>query len=621
MRAGFSIYMMPVLKKSLLLLFAVAVVFTATILPFFPANDFGLINLDDYWYVATHDPIIKGMNFEGIKFAFTDLGESIWMPLTWLSYMFDHSLFGFGNWGAFHLHSIILHSINACLVFLLLLKISGKISDERILKRVIVCVIGTLIWSVHPLRCESAVFIASRKDVLSFLFEIIALLCWFSRCGAGLKRGIGFYCASIVFFILGAMAKPSVMTFPLLCLLIDIFILRKVRVVDYIIPFCIAAVLGWFAGIAQAAGGATENIFGTPFWWKIVNAATSTGLYILNTVFPAELAPQCVIKWPDWPRCFILGIAICAVFSGWLAWRGMRYWNGREDFTTVKWRGYDVEWSFGFRQDPVFAGLAWFALAVAPMLGIAGFGYHSMADRFTYIPAVGLSLAAVAILLKFFRRVPKAVTVLSVFPILVLCAMTWRQTGYWKDDLTLFSRTLQIDGDGNAPAHGILANWHFEFSHDLDKCVYHFEKAIESQPRFIEACFQVYVFALCELGREKEVPSVLKMFDGWIYNDIEQNPRWGKDSYRAKFIRNIYQCSRIAYLITQPDLRAVAEDEIKNASCPKDDPTYLYLKWRLASAKGDKEEAAAAKNALILKNNRKGYTQFRYLNGGKDWER
>jgi hypothetical protein len=127
------------------------------------------------------------------------------------------------------------------------------------------------------------------------------------------------------------------------------------------------------------------------------------------------------------------------------------------------------------------------------------------------------------------------------------------------------------------------------------------------------------VFALCELGREKEIPALLKKFDGWVFNDIEQNPRWGRDSFRAKFMRNVYNFSRIAYLITQPDLRSVAEEEIRKATCPKDDPTYLYLKWKLALAKGDGKGAKEVVREIIHKANRKGYTQFRYLNGGKDW--
>ena len=558
MRAGFSMHAMSMFKKKLSFLICIAVVFAATVVPFLRAWDYGIVNLDDYWYVATHDPILNGLTMEGFKFAFTDLGESIWMPLTWVSYMLDHAFFGTGNWGAFHLHSIVLHGINAVLVFTLLSAITGRMEEGRRGFRMAVCTVGALVWAVHPLRCESTVFIASRKDVLSFLFELLALLCWFSRNGKAKRSRVVLYVASVLFFILGAMAKPSVMTFPILCLTVEIFILRKTRLFDYAIPFCIAAVLGWFAGFAQAAGGATENIFGTPFWWKLVNAATSTGLYLWNTVFPVELAPQCVIRWPDWPRFFLPGVAICIVFGGWIAWKGKRYWDGRYSFLKVQWRGYAVDWSFDFDKAPVFAGCLWFALALAPMLGIAGFGYHSMADRFTYIPAVGLSLVFVSLLLKLKGKVAAFGVAAALSATAVFGCLAWRQTGFWKDDRTLFGRTLEVDGDVNAPVHGILANWHFEFPHDLEKCAYHFEKAIERQPRFIEACFQIYVFALCELGREKEIPGILKMFDGWVYNGIEQNPKWGKDSFRAKFMRNIYQFSRIAYLITQPDLRSVA---------------------------------------------------------------
>ena len=594
-------------------------IFIVAVLPFLRSWDFGIVNLDDYWYVATHDEIIGGLSVKGLKFAFTDLGESIWMPLTWISYMFDHTIFGMGNWGAFHLHSIVLHGINAVLVFALLMTITHGLSQKDTL-RVTACAVSALIWAVHPLRCESAVFIASRKDVLSFLFELLALICWFKKGYRIDRRFVLLYAASLMFFIFGAMAKPSVMTFPALCLIVDIFIFRRVRLVAYIIPLGIAAVLGWFAGFAQAAGGATENIFGTPFWWKLVNAATSVGLYLWNTVIPTNLAPQCVIMWPDWPRFCVPGIVICALLGGWLFWRGMKYWDNRDTLTKVRFYTCDVEWNFDISAAPIFAGFTWFVIAIGPMLGIASFGYHSMADRFTYIPAVGLSLVIVAIVLKLEGKVKEIGGIVALFCFAAaLGCFTWRQTGYWENDHKLFSQTLKVDGDANAPAHGILANWYFEFPHDLEKCVEHFEKAIARQPRFIEACFQIYVFALCELGREKEIPALLKKFDGWVFNDIEQNPRWGRDSFRAKFMRNVYNFSRIAYLITQPDLRSVAEEEIRKATCPKDDPTYLYLKWKLALAKGDGKGAKEVVREIIHKANRKGYTQFRYLNGGKDW--
>ncbi len=258
----------------------------------------------------------------------------------------------------------------------------------------------------------------------------------------------------------------------------------------------------------------------------------------------------------------------------------------------------------------------WVALAIAPMLGIAGFGFHSMADRFTYIPSIGLSLALAVFLASWWERKGQTTFALHycLLPVIaVLATMTWRQTGFWKDDFTLFSHTLEVDGDRNALAHGLLANWYFEFPHDLEKCMTHYERMMELSQRISETYFLAYAFALCESGREKEMPAQLKMFDKWIYEKIEENPRLGKDSPRAKFARNIYHLARVAYLITQPDLRKVAAEMIDAATCPADDPTILYLKWRLALAEGGEAAAEPARRAILEKGKSKSYVQFRYL--------
>ena len=586
-------------------------VFLTGTLPFINAMFFGIVDLDDYQYLVTYKPIVSGLGIDGLKFAFTSLDESIWMPLTWISYMADHTFFGRGNWGLFHLHSILVHGLNAILVYLLLRKVVGFNGESKSVD--LICAFAASIWACHPLRCESVVFLASRKDVLSLFFELLALHLWVSRRSSGNAK-CGLYALSILCFIFASMAKPSVMTFPLLCFIVDFFIVRRSRPLEYAVPLAIAAALGWFAGYAQSFGGATENVFGMPFWYRIVNAATSFGLYLWNAVWPVDLAPQCVIKWPEWPRFCIPGIAICLVVCGWLAKRLWRLKERFDDEVDVEWHGLSPEWRLRGDAEPVLAGFLWFALAVAPMLGIAGFGYHSMADRFTYIPSIGLSIAVAFAMMRLDFRVPRAWTKLGCAAlVLAMCALAWRQTGFWKDDSTLFSHTLEVDGDRNPSAHGILANWNFEFPHDLEKCVEHFERMKSMNLRFMECCFEVYVFALCELGRTKDIPGLLKWYDDWLERDIANNPRWGRESVRYNFLRTIYQCARVAYLITQPDLRPAAAEYLKEIACAKDDDCYLYLLWRLAEAEGDEVKAAEAKRNLVEKAVHRGYVQFRYL--------
>lgn len=610
--------------------------FIAAALPFLRAVHYGIVNLDDYFYVAWHDPVIGGLGWDGVSFAFTSLEDGIWMPLTWLSYMFDWSLAGLlhGNCGTFeglqgggavagimHLHSILIHAVNAMLVWRVLCAVAESgacwlagddLKQWRVRSLPLVAALAAVIWAVHPLRCESVAFIASRKDVLSLFWMLLAMLAWFRFQRGGRCRVT--YAASMLFFVLGALAKPSVMTFPVLCFIVDFFIRRRVRPFDYALPLAMAAALGWFAGYAQAVGGAMLNSMGVPYWYRLVNAAAAFGLYLWNVVWPRDLAPQCVLMWPGWPRFCVPGIAICAVVCGWIAFRALRFRERFSKLVDTSWHGLALEWRPKGGAEPVFAGIVWFAVAIAPMLGVVGFGYHSLADRFTYIPAIGLSISVMGLMLRTGRARRACLSALAA--VAVLSAMAWWQTGFWRDDHSLFTHTLEVDGDRNATAHLLLAYWYFEFPHDLTKSVEHFEKAIAVSRRQVEKRFEIYVFALCELGRESEVPPLLKEYDAWIRKDAEDNPKFGKDSPRTKAMRVAYFISRIAYLITQPDLRKAAREELYGNQSLGCYPGALYLKWRLAIAEGDETGAKAAQCNLLEKVSKKGYIQFRYLRDG-----
>ena len=251
------------------------------------------------------------------------------MPLTWLSYSIDYMLFG--DWfGGFHLHSILVHAANSCLVFLLLL---SAFSGAGRASAAVPCLLASIFWAVHPLRCESVVFLASRKDVLSFFWELLALICWVSgtrRNVAG--RGAMLHTAlAIVLFAVAAMCKPSVMTFPLLCLLIDAFIFREVRVLRYIAPVACMVFLGAFAAWQQKAGGATFDPFNQPLYGRVLGAVAAFGIYLRNTVWPQWLAPQCVKTWPALPRFFWPGLAITGAAAWWLVSRALRYWDERNE--------------------------------------------------------------------------------------------------------------------------------------------------------------------------------------------------------------------------------------------------------------------------------------------------
>lgn len=579
-------------------------VFLVAVAPFLRAWDYGLINLDDYQYLYKYAEIHTWMGWTSVRHCLTAVGDSIWMPLTWLSYCVDWLLFG--DWmGGAHLHSIAVHGVNAVLVWCFL----------RLLfpRRAWLCLVAALFWAIHPLRCESVVFVASRKDVLSFFWEILALICW-------VRGGTRNTVLATVFFVVGSLCKPSVMTFPVLCGIVDLFVLREVRLRRYVVPVAYMLFLGAFAHWQQAAGGATVDLMGTPLWGRLLNASAAFGIYVRNTVWPQWLALQCVRVWPEMPRFLVPGLAITLCWGGWLACRLLSCWDERNRFFALAKDRWNLPCVLTNRTPatPVFAGALWFAVAVFPMLGIASFGYHAFADRFTYIPSVGLAVLLVAMMERWriLRwAMPAAVSALG------LC--TWRQTGFWKDDRTAFSHTLEVDGNRNAFAHNALASWYYEFPHDVRRTIDEYEAALEANAMLAIQDLDVYILALGEAGElEKIAPAFRRLSDLGLKSLGEDRYRRavtqadGLSAKEAEF-RHLYLSCRIAWLMADGEGAKQAGELLSSVSQTLIDENaiWLYHAWRIHSAKGDAETAARYLELLRRASPRTGYFRFRHVTG------
>lgn len=579
----------------------VGLLLAAAILPFLRAWDYGLINLDDYRYLT----VSLGLN---------DVSEGIWMPLTWLSYRLDRLIWG--EWyGGFHLTSILLHGVNGVLVFVLLRLI---FADGRRSPTALACLVGALVWAVHPLRCESVVWLASRKDVLSFFWEVLALIFWV-RGSRNAQRSLAFTSLSVLCFIIGSTCKPSVMTFPVLCFLVDGLIVREVRPLRYICPVLYMVFLGAFAAWQQGGNGTIIQMFDDSLGYRILNACAAFGIYVRNTVWPADLAPQCLKRWPAAPRFLIPGIIISGLWSYYLIRCGARLWEDRKEIVRIDWaRGIPRRIVLAGSADACLAGCAWFAIALVPMLGIASFGYHAFADRFTYIPAVGLSLTFAWCVSKWR---PCAGALLAVLPVLG-CA-TWRQCGFWTDEETLFAHTLRVDGDSNACAHTVLANWYFEYPHDLGKCVAEFSKAVDQDIRHVMPSFNAYVVALVESGETDRIAGEMRKLEEAIRR------QFGEERARLIFARDptltpeenmamsVYFSSKIAWWLADAGGVATAEEIFSHLrGSAAEDRVWRYLQWRAKVLKGDREGAALAYDRLKSSPVKNTFLRFRYLEKG-----
>jgi len=270
--------------------------------------------------------------------------------------------------------------------------------------------------------------------------------------------------------------------------------------------------------------------------------------------------------------------------------------------------------------DPLLVAVAWFAFSVGPMLGVANFGYHAFADRFTYIPAIGFSIVLLGV--GLFRKARALEMCLLSIIVVALAVRTWYQTDYWENDGKLFQHTVDVDGEQNSCAHVVLARWYWEVPHDVEKCVAEFEKAEKQNFFFAHDSFELYIFALCELGRTERIPEILSLYEQSLID------RFGKDVWMqawtsqedrgpANHYRHIYRIAKAARWLTDLKSLPLVEEFIEETQSEKSrrDSVWLYLNWKFSEAKHgtDSPESIAARETLSKHGARDGYVQFRYL--------
>lgn len=497
-------------RSTLRTILAATVVFIVAVLPFARSSQYGIVNCDDYDYVA-HARAEGGL---------WDVREAIWMPLTWASYKLDLVIsrtvcsrsvepskkpsrfetrdMSDCEYKIMHVHSILVHGLNAVLLFLFLMSLSEKTGEGNVLA----CLVAALLWAVHPLRCESVCWIASRKDVLSMLCLLAALMAWIQRPGRWAVP------LSLIFFLFGMACKPSVMVLGPLVLVLDWLILQQFDLIEdakalcrrgvaevdrmkkyavYLPPLVLCGALAYFAAWAQACGGAMDLGGGLPLQARVVNAVAAFGIYVKNEVWPMDLSALTYYRWPDMPRFWWQGIILCVTWISSVAWM---FWKGR--------RGN------------LLGGMAWYAMAVVPFLGLKAFGSEPFADRFSYIPAVGFSLMLLPLLRS--HGVHLACGCVAV----VLVGMqTVRQSEYWRDDGALFARCLEVDGEKHAEAWANLGLWHFEYGHDLVKAKSCFEKALKLNGPLTGRVYPTYFFTVWELRDQDLMRQVHMDYAEW----------------------------------------------------------------------------------------------------------
>ena len=468
-----------------------ALLFAGVFAMYLQTYHFEFINLDDFDYTMTCPFVNDGFTWANFQAALTTFTYgAIWMPLTWLSYMLEISLVGHDP-GAMHITSGFLHACNALWLFLLLVTVlGGKKTEEEQGASLTVCLaaaVAAAFWAVHPLRAESAAWVASRKDVVFLFFELPALIFWVRYVKAGnaapaSRASCVNYGLSILFFLLACMGKPMAMTFPVLACLLEFLLNGRIRWRGIILPGIIGVACGLMANYSQTVGGGTGQMTDTTAIWRLLNAIAAFGQYCLQTVWPSGLHMLYPPRFPAPPDHLFFGLMICALYAIVMlaallpclppALIGRSLSKVRSGIPVP----VDV-------CRLVFAGLAWFLLSIGPALGItANFGWHSHADRFTYLPAIGFSILLAGLLGRIGgRRIVIAAMMWAILATACVGYLGYRQIGFWKNDIVVFDRGYQLSKP-NAQLDQMLAMAYLKVPGKLDEVYRILNESVQTSP-------------------------------------------------------------------------------------------------------------------------------------------
>ncbi len=444
----------------------------ATVAVYGQAHEFEFVNYDDTVYVTENRNIQKGISSDSVAWAFTTVYAANWHPITWLSHMLDYRLFGMHS-GNHHLTNLFLHIANTLLLFLVFRKMTGDLWQSAFV---------AALFALHPLHVESVAWVSERKDVLSTFFWMLTMWCY----AAYVFRPSAFrYLGVFVFFAFGLMSKPMLVTLPCVLLLLDYWPLKRFsfqelpgqrfqnhpfafRIFWEKIPlFVLVGISCSLTYYAQKHGGAVRTLDYISFADRIANALVSYALYIGKMIYPLNLA--CLYPHPGTlPWWQILTASLVLLLVSVMVIR------------SAKTRPYFL------------SGWLWYLGTLVPVIGLVQVGGQSMADRYTYIPLIGLFTMIAWGGAEFLKSWRFRNVFFCVFPTILFSAvmiLTWKQVGYWKNSMTLFEHALEVTDyktDYNSAIHFNLGNVLVEKGQDLE-AMNHYLKAIHVKPDFADA--------------------------------------------------------------------------------------------------------------------------------------
>jgi tetratricopeptide (TPR) repeat protein len=479
-----------------LIVYLVLIVLTCAV--YWQVNFYGSVNFDDHVYVTENDHVQSGITLDGLRWAFSTTYAEFWHPLTWLSLMLDYQLHGV-NLGGYHTTNLILHVLSTLLLFWLFCRMTGAIWKSAF--------VATL-FALHPLHVESVAWISERKDVLSAFLGMLTLCLYVYYTE---KPVIKRFLLVVFCFILALMSKPMVVTLPLILILLDYWPLNRL-------------------GSQKIVTKEPENISVASNKGKKKNKVKQETLKKDNSLLQTQKLPQTRIAgiipvWQLWEKTpFFILSAVFSIITIYARYKppangislGSRLANAPVAFVTYLEKTfwpYDLAVFYPFpdqlplwqvlgaalliiaisaavilmvkRLPCLLAGWSWFVITLLPVIGIISVGEFAMADRYHYLPSIGIAIMlawGIPSLIKPEVTRKKILFPAGITALIIMAVLTWQQCGYWRNSIELWNHALRVTNN-NYMAHSCLGKFLYKKG-DSKESFYHFNEAIRLKPDY-----------------------------------------------------------------------------------------------------------------------------------------
>ena len=416
---------------------------------------------DDPVYVTKNTHVLSGFTLENIAWAFTCDYASNWHPLTWFSHMLDYRLFDLKP-SYYHLANLLLHIANTLLLFTVFKRMTGAMWSGAFV---------AALFALHPLHVQSVAWVAERKDVLSTFFWMLTMLCYTRYVR---YPSITSYLLTLLMFTLGLMSKPMLVTLPFVLLLLDYWPLNRIEHISLIEPSCRQTIfrlvrekIPFFALSAASSivtflaqkSMAVIKIHTLPVTTRMANAAVSYLEYISKMFWPSRLAifyPYSTDRLSIWQ--IAVAVLLLILITIWVIRMAPKY-----RFLPVGW--------------------FWYLGTLVPVIGLVHVGLQALADRYTYVPLTGLFIMIAWGSPELFRKLQHQKIILATSAFAVISALsicTWFQTGFWRNDETVFGHAIKVTND-NYMAYSVLA-YSYRLQGKLDQALAYDSKALKIKP-------------------------------------------------------------------------------------------------------------------------------------------